>query len=337
MKGLRHSHWHFIIPYANISVTFAPSSVLRRAQTPWGRMIKRPVKLFITLFWLSCICADSWAADVIALKSLDIRPYKEALEGFRDSCGCTVTEMTLPEEGHDDLTSRILAQNPAAVLAVGIDALERLQLIRNIPVFYTMVPSSQGIPPGAANISGASTQISPERNLAAILEVMPDARRIGVIFDPRHSERLMNDAMAAAQARGVQLVLRRVSKAGEVPPALEGLRQNIDVLWMVPDATVINAETVKQMFLFSFQNRVPVFTFSKKFVEMGAVAALNVVPHDIGAQAGELAVNMLRDRQKGPVRMTARRTSLVINGKVARKLGLKLSGEVLRKAEDVGH
>lgn len=300
-------------------------------------MTKRPAILFITLLWIVCLCACSWAADVVALKSLDIKPYKEAVEGFRETCGCTVTEMTLPGSGHDDVVRRILDENPDAVFAVGIDALEQIKAIRNIPILYTMVPSPHGIPSAATNISGVNAQISPERNLAAILDVMPEARRVGVIYDPRNSERFIQDAIAAAQAKGLKLVLRKVSRATEVPLALEGLRDKIDLLWMIPDSTVINAETVNQMFLFSFQNRVPVFTFSKKFVEMGAVAALNVIPRDMGAQAGDLAVKLLSGQQKGPIRTAAQKTSLVINAKVARKLGLKLKDDLLRRTEDVGH
>lgn len=272
----------------------------------------------------------------MAVKSLDIRPYNEAIEGFRNSCNCSVTEMTLSENDYDGFTRRVVDQNPAAVLAVGIDALERLQTIRNIPVLYTMVPSPQGIPAGAMNISGVSTNVSVERSLAAMADVAPQARRIGIIYASRSSERLVEEAAAGAQARGMQIVLRKVGKAAEVPPALEGLRDKVDLLWMIPDSIVINSETVKQMLLFSFQNRVPVFTFSRKFVEMGAVAALNVIPHDMGAQAGDLAVRLLGQGQTGPVRVAPRKTALVINAKVARKLGLRLKEDILKRAEDVG-
>jgi len=277
----------------------------------------------------------SWAADVVAVKGLDIRPYNEAIEGFRDACNCSVEELTLPENSHADIARRVLDKNPEAVLAVGIDALEHLQVIRNVPVLYAMVPSALGIPSSAVNISGVSTYISADKYLAAIAEVAPQAQRIGVIYDPRNSERLMQEASSAAAARGLQLVARKVGRAAEVPQALEGLRDRADLIWMAPDATVINAEAVKQMLLFSFQNRVPVFTFSRKFVEMGAVAAISVLPYDMGAQAGEMAARLLRDRQAGG-RVAPRKTVLVINGKVARKLGLRLRDDVVRKAEDVG-
>ncbi|MDA8078716.1 MAG: ABC transporter substrate binding protein [Nitrospiraceae bacterium] len=299
-------------------------------------MAKRTALFIVTLQCLFlCACALSWAGEVIVVKSLDIQPYNEALAGFKAFCNCEVDELTLSEDGRNDITRRVLDKNPDAVLAIGLDAFERLKSIHDLPVLYAMVPGPQYIPAGRANISGVSMYVSPDRNMAAIQDLFPHVERIGIVYDPRNSEQFVREAGQAAQARGVQLVARKVARPADVPSAVEGLKGRIDLLWMIPDATVINAEAVKYMLLFSFQNRIPLFTFSKKYVEMGAVAALHVFPYDMGAHAGELYRRLMQDRNAGPLRVDSRKSVMVVNGKIARKLGIKMREELVNRLEDV--
>ena len=71
------------------------------------------------------------------------------------------------------------------------------------------------------------------------------------------------------------------------------MKGKIDIFWMLPDAEVITPETVDSILLFSFQNNVPVFSFSSKYVKMGALASLSVDPFALGAQTGELVAKKL--------------------------------------------
>jgi putative ABC transport system substrate-binding protein len=98
---------------------------------------------------------------------------------------------------------------------------------------------------------------------------------------------------------------------------------------------VINAETVKYLLLFSFQNKVPIFTFSKKYVEMGSTAGLYSEPFDIGVQAGEIARKLVAEKNPKAVRTDARSTVLAINGKIIRKFGIKVRDDILHRAENV--
>jgi putative ABC transport system substrate-binding protein len=110
------------------------------------------------------------------------------------------------------------------------------------------------------------------------------------------------------------------------------MRNRIDILWMLPDPTVITPAMVEYLFQFSFQYNVPIFSFADKYVEMGAVAALVVDPHDLGVQAGEI-VKTLSAGRKGPIRVYARNPRLMINTKMAEKMGLKIRGEISQERE----
>jgi putative ABC transport system substrate-binding protein len=301
----------------------------------WGLVVR---KSLVLLFFLASLLPafSSQAVEVVALKSADIKPYNDALDGFRSSCGCSVREVDLSEVRAGSGSQAIFGSDPDMAFAVGLDALNRVRSVSDIPVVYTMVPPSQS--PGAArkNISGVSMSLSPAKFIGAIQDIFPNARSIGIIYDPRYSENFVTEALRAAQSRGVELVLKKAGRPAEVPALIDSMRGKIDVFWMLPDMTVVNPETVKYLLLFSFQNKVPVFTFSEKYVELGALAALEIVPYDMGVQAGEIAKKLAGERSaRGPVRLEARKTLLVINRKVARKLGIRISEEILGRARNV--
>ena len=273
------------------------------------------------------------AGEIVVLKSADIQPYNEAVEGFTKSCRCDVSEIVLNEMDGRDVLEKVRDADPEAVFAVGMDALNFSKTIRNVPVVYSMIPHSQLLSIAQQTTSGVSMHISPERFIAAILDVFPQAKKIGVIFDARHSGSFVRDADSACRARGIELVAEKTSRPGDIPALIDSMRGRIDVFLMVTDVTVINPESVKYLLLFSFRNKVPVFTFSRKYVEMGSAAGLYAAPYDMGLQAGEIVQKIVSEKNGKVIRADARKTILVINRKIMNKLGIRIRGEVLGRAE----
>ncbi|MBI5848119.1 MAG: ABC transporter substrate-binding protein [Nitrospirae bacterium] len=277
--------------------------------------------------------ATSRASDVLVLKSSDIKPYQEALEGFKRTCRCTITEFLL-RDARGELANKAAEIHARAIFAVGMDALSEAQAITEMPVVYAMVPSH----PASArqNISGVSMRIPAEKQLAAMVRILPGAKRIGVVYDPKNSDGLMHDALRAAKEQNLELILSTVQGLGEVPSRIDGMKNRIDFFWMLPDTTVINPETLNHLFFFSFQNKVPIFSFSKKFVEQGAVAALSIDPVDVGAQAGEIMQKQLSKADSWPrLRQDVRKPLLMINRRIAAKMDARLGANVPEGEYDV--
>jgi putative ABC transport system substrate-binding protein len=68
---------------------------------------------------------------------------------------------------------------------------------------------------------------------------------------------------------------------------------------------------------------VPVFSFSRKYVDMGAVASLDVDPYDMGTQAAGIASRLIGHTAE-PLRVYARKHELSINEIVAAKMGIAI-------------
>jgi putative ABC transport system substrate-binding protein len=271
------------------------------------------------------------AFNVIVVKSAELKPYKNAVLGFKDACKCDVREVRPDADVERD---DILHKSPVAVVAIGTSGFKKVRAIRDLPVVYTMVMPAEVALSLRPNISGVSMDISPETYVATMKEVFPGAKRVGLLYDPRHTEAFVEEAAKAARAAGLELVYKQVRDPREIPGLLDKMQGAIDVLWMVPDATIATAETVDYLLHFSFQHSVPIFSFSRKYVEMGAVAALEVDPYDMGAQAGEI-VKKLAEGGTGAIRVWAHASHLTVNRKVAAKMGLKIKDEIAKKVENV--
>lgn len=271
------------------------------------------------------------AFEVIVVKNAELKPYQEVLRGIRDSCGCTVRELKLQE---DEGVEKILKKSPDAVLAIGTSVFKIAREIKGLPVIYTMVMPSETEGLARTNISGVSMDIDPAAAITAMMEVVSKARRIGVLYDPRYTAAFVREAARAAAAAGVDLVVKQVHDARDVPRLVEEMRTKIDILWMLPDPTVTTTTVVDYLLQFSFQHNVPMFSFANKYVEMGAVAALVVDPHAMGVQAGEI-VKRLSAGRTDALRVYARSPRLTINTKVAAKMGLKIGDETLKRANTI--
>ncbi len=281
-------------------------------------------------FAASCpVPAESF--ELIVVKNAELKPYQEVLRGIRDSCDCTVRELKLQE---DEGLEKILKKPPDAVLAIGTSAFKKVREIKGLPVIYTMVMPSEtaGLP--RSNISGVSMDSDPADVITAMKEVMSNAQRIGVLYDPKYTAAFVGEAAKAAAAAGIDLVVKQAHDPRDIPRLVDEMRNKIDILWMLPDPTVITTTMVDYLLQFSFQHHVPIFSFADKYVEMGAVAALVVDPYAMGIQAGEI-VNRLSAGRKNAIREYARSPHLTINTKLAAKMGLKIRDEILKRADKI--
>jgi len=176
-------------------------------------------------------------------------------------------------------------------------------------------------------------EIPPEAYFAAMKQVFPAAKRVGLLYDPLNTETFVGEAARDARAAGLELSNRKVPDPAGLAASLGTMRDTIDILWILPDPTVVTPETIDYLLRFSIQHNIPLFTFSKKYVEMGAIASLDVDPYDMGAQAADIA-KRIAAKGKAPMRVYARKARLSINRKAANKMGVTIDSETARRVDN---
>lgn len=295
------------------------------------------LSIFLSLLMLPSLAG---AADVTAIKSIDIIPYKEAVNGFRDTVKARVHEYVLMDEkGMDNsVVLRIKAQKTDLIFTLGTDAFQMVkEEFKDTPIIYAFVLNPEKIVGNrAADITGIDMSIPPERQFSALMDMLPSARRIGVIFDPAKSQGLVDDAEAAARDLGITLTAKRITRSSDAIVAITEMEEKIDALWMIPDTTAVTPESVENMLLFSFKSGIPLIGISDKYVRNGALFALSFDNEDIGRQAGEMASRILSGESISTMTMLKpRKLRMSINMNTAKKLGLNIPERVVSKSDKV--
>lgn len=281
--------------------------------------------LLIILLLISFSIPTLADGEILVVQSVRIPPYEDALNGFLDSSNLKIKRVVLSELKKINLMKKISKTNPPLILAIGRDALMNVREIRDIPVIYIMVLSPQFIFNHNENFYGIMMNVPPEKQLEIYVNCIPELNNIGLIYNPDNTEELAQNAIKAAEKKGVKLIVRKTTKASYVPSELKDMADKIGAFWMLPDITLMTPESIELLLLTSMEKNIPILTFSDKYVEMGALVSVAVSPKDMGRQAGELAQKIIAGENKVDEKIIfARKAVITFNKKVAEKLGIDL-------------
>jgi putative ABC transport system substrate-binding protein len=278
--------------------------------------------------------APSWASgDILVVQSLSIRPYNDALQGFKAVCKSRQNRILGPDLSEAEIRGKVRSNKPDLILAIGMDALDKVKSVKDVPIVYLMVLNPQDMLRDGGNITGVSMNLAPERQFSILREVLPNVKIIGIFFDPGKNGYYISRVHNAAALMGFELLTKRVHSSREAVASVEGLKGKVDALWLLPDTTVVNPSTIDLLLLSSIENRIPVLTFSDKYAEKGALLSLEVDAAESGKQAGEMAVRILGGANISSIKdEDARGSILTVNLIVAKKLGISINGNVIKHA-----
>lgn len=267
--------------------------------------------------------------EIVAVQSAHMKTYEEAIKGFERSCDANLQKIIIEEFEESqgkDVVREIKLKRPDMVLAVGLDALSEVKRIRDIPIVYLMVANPQSVLSGEENITGVSMNIPPKRQLQALLQWLPRTKRVGLLYDPKNTGYIIEEARHAAREMGIVLRTKEIHHAREVATSAMEMRGDIDVFWMLPDITVIPPVNREFLVLYSLKYRIPLLAPAEWYLEQGAFLSTGIDAFDMGAQAGDMANKILSGIQvKNVQQALARQYVVAANVMVAGKLGIGLN------------
>lgn len=276
-----------------------------------------------SLMMLLYPASSVFSEEVIALVTVKLPPYEEALKGAESTCGCAVKPYFLEGLNESHVLAEVSAQSPKILLAVGAHALEVAKNIKDIPIVYSSVTKPNLVLSGEKNIIGMSMDVPMDQQLSRFLEVAPRIKRIGLIYDPKNSAFEAREAEAAAKARGLELVARAVNDYKEVPGAVDEIKQKIDAFWVAPDKTVTYEQAIEYILSASIEKWIPILIFSERYLKMGATVSLNINQLAMGIEVGKMLKEVMAGTKPQDVTPPGPRSMEVnINTITARKLGL---------------
>ncbi|MBV4466732.1 hypothetical protein AB7M29_002171 [Pseudomonas sp. F-14 TE3623] len=110
-----------------------------------------------------------------------------------------------------------------------------------------------------------------DRQLRLTRLLLPEARRVGVLFDS-HSEFLLKEVRQAALPLGLEVVTERWDNTNDSRP-LQALLKNSDVLLGLDDPDLYNPKTVKNLLLSSYARQLALIGPNAAFVRAGSLAS----------------------------------------------------------------
>ncbi len=266
--------------------------------------------------------------------------YREVADALRAALGPrAVLDVTaLAELSPERL--RELSRGTELLAPVGLQAVRALaaQHQGRAPVLMLMVPraSAERVswPPTLTRGKVAAVYIDqpPARSLALAQRLLPAARRIGVVVSADHPDGLAALRQEAVRRR-MDLQVETIAAASDLSRALRRVLSESDVLVLLPDALVVNAENVRNVLLTTYRYRIPVIGFSEGLARAGAVASVYSSPAQIGRQGALLIRAWAAGRGELPDSTHADTFSLAFNPHVARSLGVTLADPAALRQE----
>jgi hypothetical protein len=156
------------------------------------------------------------------------------------------------------------------------------------------------------------------RQLRLIRAILPQVRRVGVLFDG-HSEFLLKDIRRAAVPLGLEIVAERWDDTSDSRP-LQNLLGQSDVLLGLDDHDLYNPKTVKNLLLSSYARQRALIGPSAAFVKAGSLASTYSDEDDWLAILDEL---LDRPAATWPRTLYPARFKVMDNRQVARSMGIE--------------
>ncbi len=209
-----------------------------------------------------------------------------------------------------------------------------------IPTIYTAVsdPVSAGFADASGkslgNISGTSDTLPVDAQLAMIRALMPDAKRIGILYTTSEINSLSTIELykTLAPNYGFEIVSSGVSSSMDIPLALDALLPKVDCLTNLTDNTVVSALAL--VLDKATAAGKPVFGSEIEQVKLGCAAAEGLDYVALGRQTGLIAARVLSGEIQAseiPFEIISD-PSLYVNKGALERFGLLLPADLAARA-----
>lgn len=212
-----------------------------------------------------------------------------------------------------------------------------------IPVIFTAVTDpikaelakADGTPNG--NTTGTSDKLPVEKQLEMIRKILPEAKKIGIMYSTSEVNSLsaIEEYKAAAPSFGFEIVESGISTIADVPLAADSLLEKVDCINNLTDNTVVSA--LSTILNKAAKKNIPVFGSEVEQVKIGCLASMGLDYFDLGKQTGKMAAQLLSGEKKASEINfeIIEEFAFYGNSLVAENLGITLPEDLVESAKEM--
>jgi putative ABC transport system substrate-binding protein len=241
------------------------------------------------------------------------------------------------------IAQKFVGENPTVIVPISTPSAQAVvNATKDIPVVFTAVTDPLGAKlvgdlakPGG-NVTGMSDLSPIAKHLELIKEITPDAKKIGVPYNPgeANSVTLLGLLKEHAGQMGLEIVEAAAPTSGDVQAAAQSLVGNVDVIYVPTDNTIVSA--LESVIKVGTDNQVPVYAGDTDSVPRGAMAALGFNYYDVGLQTGKMVLRVLNGEKPGDIAVEGVEiTELHVNPAAAKSMGVTIPEAVISRAKTV--
>ena len=210
----------------------------------------------------------------------------------------------------------------------------------DIPVIYTAVTDpvaaeladKDGKPVG--EVTGTSDKLPVEEQLKMIREMLPDAKKIGIMYttSEANSVSAIKEYKSLVKKYGFELVEKGITTTADVSLAADDLLSKVDCITNLTDNTVVaSLPTILDK---ANEKKIPVFGSEIEQVKIGCLAAEGIDYIALGKQTGKMAAKVLKGEAKASEQNfeTITEPGFYVNNKVAKNLGITVPEDLANSA-----
>ena len=293
--------------------------------------------LLLLIVSSASLCADG--PMIVIIISSEAQAYKQVAKNFETELQKKHPEVQFVEIFSSNVGEELALlkdRQPRLVFALGSDAVRKgRKQLTDQPMLATMILGDNSLQ-GSPNATAITLDMPITKQLRVYKKILPAAKRIGVLYNPKNNQKWINKAKKIATKFGLEIVAVKVESPREISSALKSLNHRVDSILAIPDKMVYSSNTAKAVLLFSFRHRIPFVGLSSAWVKAGALYALDWDYSDLGRQSANTALKILDGIKPEKIKLAVPAKSVYqLNLKTAKRMKLKINQKIISAAEKV--
>jgi len=267
--------------------------------------------------------------------------------GIEEGVNLTVNYNNAQADSTNNLSiaQKIAADKYDLVLAIATQAAQAVaQSVKETPVLFAAItdPLSaklvDNLEAPSGNVTGASdtNPVAVQQLMDFIAQHFPDIKTVGIVINEGEENAVVmaKNAEETLAKHGIKVVRAAVTNTSEVKQAAESLVGRADAFFITLDNTVVSG--VDSIIQIANEKDIPFFSSDRDTVERGAFATVGFKYYDHGYQAGQMAVEILKNGKK-PSELSVTfpdKLDFILNLKAATEQGINVTDEMKASVKD---
>ena len=267
--------------------------------------------------------------EVLILLSDKISTFEEVSKGIKESLpdyNVYLYNFQGDTNFMKDVANIVSSIKPNVIVVLGSSVLENLVGKVKIPIVFSMVINYKKLNVESYdNIAGVSLQIHPESVFFNLKTILPNFSKVGVICSQSYYDNFISPFSEGLKlSLQIEIVPSIISSSANFISSYNSLSKKVDVMWMVPDTTVLDKNSIVYFINESFKSSKPTVVYSEPFVKAGGFFSVSPNYDSLGSQIALMVRKIIEDKVKpskiGIVPVVG--TFTTVNREMAKKLGI---------------